>query len=171
MSSAWNSTFGNGSVRSLITLPPAFVKLSLKPLTLSSPAAYFQVIVTAVLWPRLATTSPIANPGCQFEKEVRKMFGAHIGPVTASAPALGTISSVPLSLAALAIAIATPECTVPTTTSTWSRLISLLTLSVALDGSLSSSTRTNSTNWPPSLPPCSSRNSRKPFSIAVPRAA
>ena len=34
------------------------------------------------------------------------MFGAHIGPVTASAPAFGTISSVPLSFATLAIAIA-----------------------------------------------------------------
>ena len=64
------------------------------------------------------------------------MFGAHIGPVTASAPALGTISSVPVSFATLAIAIATPECTVPTSTSTLSRLISLLTLSVALAGSL-----------------------------------
>ena len=41
------------------------------------------------------------------------MFWAHIGPVTASAPAFGTISTVPLSFAALAIAIATPECTVP----------------------------------------------------------
>ena len=83
------------------------------------------------------------------------MFGAHIGPVTASAPALGTISSVPVSLATLAIAIATPECTVPTSTSTLSRLISLLTLSVALDGSDSSSTLTNSISRPPSLPPCS----------------
>ena len=54
------------------------------------------------------------------------MFGAHIGPVTASAPALGTISSVPVSLATLAIAIATPECTVPTITSTLSRLIELV---------------------------------------------
>jgi hypothetical protein len=52
----------------------------------------------------------------------------------ASAPALGTISMVLLSLAARAIASATPECTVPTITSTWSRLISLLTLSVALLG-------------------------------------
>ena len=33
------------------------------------------------------------------------MFCAHIGPVTASAPALGTMSRVPLSLAALAMAI------------------------------------------------------------------
>jgi hypothetical protein len=83
------------------------------------------------------------------------MWLAHIGPVTASAPALGTISSVPLSLAALAIAIATPECTVPTITSTLSRLISLLTLSVALAGSDSSSTLTNSSSRPASLPPCS----------------
>ena len=38
------------------------------------------------------------------------------------------------------MASATPECTVPTSTSTLSRLISLLTLSVAFDGSDSSST-------------------------------
>ena len=82
----------------------------------------------------------MANAGCQFENELRTMFALHIGPVMASAPALGTISSVLLSLAALAIASATPECTVPTRTSTASRLISLLTFSVALDGSDSSST-------------------------------
>jgi hypothetical protein len=67
-------------------------------------------------------------------KLLRKMLGAHMRPVTASAPALGTISSVPLSLATLAMAMATPECTVPTSTSTLSRLTSLLTLSVALAG-------------------------------------
>ncbi len=83
------------------------------------------------------------------------MLGAHMGPVTASAPALGTIIRVPLSLATLAIAIATPECTLPTSTSTLSRLISLLTLSVALEGSDSSSTLTNSISRPLSLPPCS----------------
>ena len=83
------------------------------------------------------------------------MCGAHIAPVIASAPALGTISMVLLSLAARAIASATPECTVPTMTSTLSRLISLLTLSVALDGSLSSSTRKYWISRPPSLPPCS----------------
>ena len=83
------------------------------------------------------------------------MFCAHIGPVTASAPALGTISRVFESRATLAIAIATPECTVPTTTSTLSRLISLLTLSVALAGSDSSSTTKYSISRPPNLPPCS----------------
>ena len=60
------------------------------------------------------------------------MLAPHIGPVIASAPAFGMISSVLLSFAALAIASATPECTVPTSTSTLSRLISLLTLSVRL---------------------------------------
>ena len=98
------------------------------------------------------------------------MFGAHIGPVTASAPAFGSIISVPVSFATLAIAIATPEWTVPTTTSTLSRLISLLMLSVALAGALSSSTRTYSMVRPPSLPPCSSTYCLKPFSIALPSA-
>ena len=83
------------------------------------------------------------------------MFDAHIGPVIASAPAFGTISKVPLSFAARAMASATPECTVPTSTSTWSRLMSLLTLSVAFDGSDSSSTLKYSIGRPPSLPPCS----------------
>ena len=89
----------------------------------------------------------------------------------ASAPAFGTISSVLLSLAALAMASATPECTVPTSTSTWSRLISLLTLSVALDGSLSSSTLKYWISRPASLPPCSCTYSLKPFSIMLPSAA
>ena len=99
------------------------------------------------------------------------MLGAHSGPVMASAPAFGTISSVLLSLATLAMAIATPEWTVPTITSTLSRLTSLLALSAALDGSDSSSTLTYSTTRPPSLPPCSSTYCLKPFSIATPRAA
>ena len=83
------------------------------------------------------------------------MFGAHIGPVTARAPAFGITSSVLVSLATFAIAITTPECTVPTTTSTLSRLISLLMLSTAFDGSDSSSTLKYSISRPPSLPPCS----------------
>ena len=99
------------------------------------------------------------------------MLTPHIGPVIASAPPFGTISSVLLSFAALAIAVATPECTVPTSTSTLSRLISLFTLSVAFDGSDSSSTFTYSISRPPSLPPCSSTYRRKPFSIASPSAA
>jgi hypothetical protein len=98
------------------------------------------------------------------------MLGAHMGPVTASAPALGTMSTVPLSFAALAMAMATPECTVPTITSTLSRLMSLLTLSVALAGSDSSSTLKYSISRPASLPPCSSTYSLKPFSMATPSA-
>jgi hypothetical protein len=50
------------------------------------------------------------------------------------------IRSVPLSRATLTIAITTPECTVPSSTSTLSRCTSLFALSVALDGSDSSST-------------------------------
>ena len=155
----------------MTTLPPPASKPSLKPRTDSSPAAYFQVSVTAVLIFLSAATLPIAKPGCQFENDERKMLGAHSGPVIASAPALGTISSVLLSLATLAIAIATPECTVPIITSTLSRLTSLLALSEALAGSDSSSTFTNSTVLPASLPPCSSMYWRKPFSMAVPSAA
>ena len=101
----------------------------------------------------------------------RKMLGAHMGPVMAAAPAFGTINKVPDSFAALAMAIATPLCTVPTITSTLSRLMSLLTLSVALDGSLSSSTRTNSTSRPAIFPPCSATYKRKPLSMAVPKEA
>ena len=67
----------------------------------------------------------------------------------------GTLLIVPVSFATFAIAIATPECTVPTITSTLSRLISLLTLSVAFDGSDSSSTLKYWISRPPSLPPCS----------------
>jgi len=80
------------------------------------------------------------------------------------------MSSVLLSLATLAMAIATPECTVPTSTSTWSRLTSLLALSEPLAGSDSSSTLKYSISRPASLPPCSCTYSRKPFSMAVPRA-
>ena len=86
---------------------------------------------------------------------MRKMFGAHIGPVMSSAPAFGMISSVLLSRATFAIASATPECTVPISTSTLSRLISLLALSGAFAGSDSSSTVKYSISRPPSLPPCS----------------
>ena len=99
------------------------------------------------------------------------MVGPHIGPVTASAPALGTIRIVLLSLAARAIAMATPECTVPTITSTLSRLIRRFTLSVALAGSDSSSTLKYSISRPASLPPCSPTYMRKPFSMATPSAA
>ena len=62
------------------------------------------------------------------------MFGAHIGPVASFAPAFGMIRSVLVSLATLTIAMATPECTVPTTTSTFSRPTSRFMLSVAASG-------------------------------------
>src|SRR5574340_996149 len=117
----WNSSFGDGSVISVRTLPPPAVKASLKPFTDSSPAAYFQVSVTAVPSLRSAIILPVPYPGCQLVNEVRKMFGAHKEPVMSSAPAFGTISVVPVWRATLAIASATPECTVPTTTSTLSR--------------------------------------------------
>src|SRR5205823_4507191 len=167
----WNSTLGNGSVISFTTLPPPFSNVSLNPPVDSDPAAYFQVSVTAVFAPFSAATLPIASPGCEFENDVRKMFGAHIGPVIASAPALGMIKSVLLSRAALAMASATPEWTVPTTTSTLSRLISLFTLSGAFAGSDSSSTVMYSISRPPNLPPASFSASLKPLVIAVPSAA
>ncbi len=81
------------------------------------------------------------------------------------------MSSVLLSRATFDIASATPECTVPTSTSTWSRLMSLFALSGALAGSDSSSTVKYSISRPPSLPPFSSIASLKPFVIAVPSAA
>jgi hypothetical protein len=155
VSSAWNSTFGKGTNSSFSTFPPPFSKLSLKPPIDCSPAAYFQVIVTAVLYPFSAATMPMASPGCELENETRKMFGAHSGPVASSTPALGMISSVLLSRAAFTIAICTPEWTVPTMTSTLSRLMSLLTLSAPFAGSDSSTTVTYSSTRPPSLPPCS----------------
>ena len=99
------------------------------------------------------------------------MFGAHSGPVSSSAPALGTIISVLVSRATFAMASATPECTVPTRTSTRSRFTSLFTFSVALAGSDSSSTVKNSTARPPSLPPLPSTCSLKPLVMAVPSAA
>ncbi|KAG1166320.1 hypothetical protein G6F35_018259 [Rhizopus arrhizus] len=89
----------------------------------------------------------------------------------ALAPAFVTIKVVSLSLAALASAIATPECTVPISTSTWSRLIRRLAFSAALAGLDSSSTLKYSISRPPSLPPCSATYSLKPFSMAVPSAA
>ncbi|KAG1306182.1 hypothetical protein G6F62_015452 [Rhizopus arrhizus] len=89
----------------------------------------------------------------------------------ALAPAFVTIKVVSLSLAALASAIATPECTVPISTSTWSRLIRRLSFSAALAGLDSSSTLKYSISRPPSLPPCSATYSLKPFSMAVPSAA
>ena len=99
------------------------------------------------------------------------MFGAHNGPVATPTPALGMRCSVPDSRVTRIIAAATPECTVPITTSTLSRVTRRLTLSVALDGSDSSSTLKNSISRPPNLPPASCRASRKPFSIATPSGA
>src|SRR5581483_3613758 len=99
------------------------------------------------------------------------MLGAHKGPVAAPTPAFGMMCSVPDSLVTRIIAAATPECTVPSTTSTLSRVTRRLTLSVAFAGSDSSSTLKNSTSRPPSLPPLSASAMRKPFSIATPSGA
>ena len=143
----------------------------MKPPTDSSPAAYFHVSVTAVFFFCSAITLPIAMPICELEKDVRNTFAAQSGPVISSAPALGMISRVLLSRATLDIARATPECTVPTSTSTWSRLMSLFALSGALAGSDSSSTVKYSISRPPSLPPFSSIASLKPLVMAVPSAA
>ena len=60
VSSDWNSTFGNGRFSSFVTLPPPFSNASLKPFTDSSPAAYFQVMVTTFFTPFFARASPIA---------------------------------------------------------------------------------------------------------------
>jgi hypothetical protein len=87
------------------------------------------------------------------------------------APALGTIIRVLVSRATLAMASATPEWTVPTSTSTLSRETSFLAFSVALAGLDSSSTVKYSTSRPPSLPPFSSTNCLKPLVIALPSAA
>jgi len=65
------------------------------------------------------------------------------------------ISSVLLSFAALAIASATPECNRADQHIDVVALISLLTLSVAFDGSDSSSTLKYWISRPASLPPCS----------------
>ena len=87
-------------------------------MTDSSPAAYFQVNVTAVFFFCSAITLPIAMPICELENDERNTFAAQSEPVRSSAPALGMISSVLVSRATFAIASATPEWTVPTSTST-----------------------------------------------------
>ncbi len=99
------------------------------------------------------------------------MLGAQAGPVAASTPALGMISMVSLSVATLTIAMATPECTVPTKKSTLSRATSLLAFSAPFAGSDSSSSTTYSTSRPPSLPPCSLMASRSASSMFLPSAA
>ena len=166
MTITWNYAAGSETVKGFTE---AFEKGGgkvMKDLSLPFPNVEFQALLTeiaaqkpdvvfAFFAPLSAATLPIANAGCQFENELRTIFAPHIGPVIASAPALGMMSSVFESFAAFAIASATPECTVPTSTSTLSRLISLPTLSVALDGSDSSSTLKYWTSRPASLPPCS----------------
>ena len=171
VSSGWNSTCGNGRNSSFTTFPPPASKVSLKPPIDSSPAEYFHVIVTAVFFFWSAITLPIAMPICEFENDVRKTFAAHSGPVMSSAPAFGMMSSVLLSRANFDIASATPECTVPTMTSTLSRLMSLFAFSGAFAGSDSSSTTKYSISRPATLPPFSSIASLNPFVIAVPSAA
>ena len=110
VSNAWNSTLGKGTQRSLTIWPPPFAYPSLNPFTNSSPAAYFQDSVTTfftVLPP--ASTAPVAKPDCQFENDVRKMFGAHSGPVAAARPAFGMMCRTPASRVTRIIAAATPE--------------------------------------------------------------
>src|SRR5258706_582283 len=80
VSSAWNSTFGNGTNSSFSTLPPAARKPSLKEARDSSPAAYFQVMNTAFLWPLSAMTLPSGCTGCQLENDVRNPFGVQSAP-------------------------------------------------------------------------------------------
>ena len=116
-------------------------------------------------------TLPSGWIGCQLENEVRKMLDEHIGPVMSSAPAFGISSRVPVSLAILAMPSATPEWTVPTSTSTLSRCTSRLVFSGALAGLDSSSTAKYSISRPPSLPPRSPTAMRKPLVIAVPSEA
>ena len=70
-------------------------------------------MVITLRWPASYITLPIGKQGCQLVNEVRQMFGAHSARVISFAPAFGTISSVLVSRATLAIAITTPECTVP----------------------------------------------------------
>ena len=83
VSSAWNSTCGKGRPSSLITVPPALVKLSLKPSNASSPAAYLWVIHTALRTPRSNIGLPSASVGCELVNEVRNTLGAHSGRVAA----------------------------------------------------------------------------------------
>ena len=113
-------------------------------------------------------TLPNARVGCELLKLVRNTFGAHRPRVAAWTPALGIRLRTPVSRATFWMPICTPECTVPTMTSTLSRCTSLLAFSIPLDGSDSSSTLKYSISRPPSLPPCSLMAMRKPFSIATP---
>src|SRR5260221_14679770 len=108
VSSAWNSTFGNGTNSSFSTLPPAARKPSLKEARDSSPAAYFQVMNTAFLWPLSAVTLPSGCTGCQLENDVRNTFGEQSAPVAASDPALGMSVLVQLFFATLSMPMATP---------------------------------------------------------------
>src|SRR6185369_83677 len=87
VSSAWNSTCGKGRPSSLTTVPPALVKLSLKPSKASSPAAYLCVIQTARLTPLSHIGLPSAIVGCEFVNEVRNTLGAHRARVAACTPA------------------------------------------------------------------------------------
>ncbi len=84
------------------------------------------------------------------------MFGAQSPRVMMSAPAFGTSVGRPASRAIFAMAMATPECTVPMSTSTFSERTSLFVSSVAFVGSDSSSILTKSILRPASVPPCCS---------------
>jgi hypothetical protein len=85
------------------------------------------------------------------------MFGAHMGPVTAFGAGIRHDEHACRdSLAALAIAVATPLCTVPIEHIDVVALDELVDVVGRLgEGSDSSSTFTNSISRPASLPPCS----------------
>ncbi|MNT33202.1 hypothetical protein D3C72_1691160 [compost metagenome] len=65
----------------------------------------------------------------------------------------------------------TPECTGPTTTSTWEPAISFCMFGTALPGLASLSTTTYSTGRPPRLLSCCSMASFMPLVVASPKAA
>ena len=92
-------------------------------------------------------------------KEVRNTFLTHRSRVTATLPALGTMVSVPLSDTTLWMPICTPECTVPISTSTPSRLTRRSAFCGAFSGLDSSSSLTIWISRPPSLPPFSAISS------------
>ena len=109
--------------------------------------------VTTFLMPSAAIACPVASPTWVLVKEVRKMFLAHRLRVSWVAPAFGMMVGMPSSRAILLMASATPECTVPMSTSAFSPCTSLVASAVAFGGSDSSSTLTKLIARPASEPP------------------
>ena len=114
---------------------------------------------------------PSATVGCPMVNEVRNTLGRQALRVTACTPALGMMLSVPLSATTFWIAICTPECTVPTITSTLSCATRRRALASAFFGSDSSSSLIHSTSRPARRPPFSATAMRMPFSMASPSLA